>query len=99
MPPERTVEQRQSALDRAMQVRRERAQLRQDLKAGRVDPLQVIDQEQYGAVRVTWFLQSLPGIGAARAATMMTELQIADSRRLGGLSDRQRAGLSSRLGA
>lgn len=99
MPPERTDEQRRVALDRALQVRRERAQLRHDLKAARVSARATLDDDRYQGVRVRWFLESLPGIGSARAESMMAELQIADSRRLGGLSERQRAALGGRIGA
>lgn len=97
-PPVRTPEQRAIALDRAMQVRAQRAELRRRLKSGDAHALATVDDEQYSGVRVKWFLESLPAIGPARAEAIMRDLQIASSRRLGGLSDRQRAGLRVRLG-
>lgn len=98
-PPDRSQEQRASALASAMRVRLERADLRQALKAGTARPGATLDDDRYRGVRVRWFLESLPGIGAARAESMMTELRIAPSRRLGGLSDRQRQALALRLEA
>ena len=97
-PPDRSHEERARALDAAMRVRRERADLRRALKAGTARPLATLDDDRFSGVRVRWFLESLPGIGAARAEAMMTELQIAPTRRLGGLSDRQRHALATRLG-
>lgn len=96
-PPVRSREQRASALDAAQRVRRERADLRRALKAGTARPSAALDDERFRGVRVRWFLESLPGIGTARAESMMAELQIAESRRLGGLSDRQRHALVVRL--
>lgn len=96
-PPERSQEQRASALASAMRVRRERADLRRALKSGAARPRATLDDDRYRAVRVRWFLESLPGIGSARAESMMAELRIAPSRRLGGLSDRQRHALAVRV--
>lgn len=96
-PPVRSPEQRALALAAAQQVRQERADLRRDLKAGTAAPIVALEDDRYRGVRVRWFLESLPGIGAARAESMMAELQIASSRRLGGLSERQRHALISRL--
>lgn len=93
MPPVRTADERARALDRALEVRRERASLRLSLKSARTDAATVLDDERWTGVRVRWFLESLPGIGTARAETIMLDLAIAPSRRLGGLTDRQRAGL------
>ena len=98
-PPDRSQEQRASALESAMRVRQERADLRRALKSGAARAVTTLDDDRYRGVRVRWFLESLPGIGSARAESMMTELQIAPSRRLGGLSDRQRHALAQRLDA
>lgn len=97
MPPVRSEAQRAIALDAAMRVRRERADLRRDLKSGAVRPESTLDDARFTGVRVRWFLESLPGIGTARASAIMTELHIAPTRRLGGLSDRQRGALIARL--
>ena len=41
---------------------------------------------------------SMPGYGKAKAAKVMSELKIAESRRLRGLGERQQAALLERLG-
>ncbi|CAB4942276.1 MAG: integration host factor [Actinobacteria bacterium] len=92
--PVRTEEQRASALLRAMEVRRDRASLRHELKSGRTAGAEIIRSaqlaEQWQGIRVRWLLESLPGIGPARADSVMRRLSIAETRRLGGLTDRQR---------
>lgn len=99
--PERSAEQRSAALDQALAARRDRAQLRQDLKSGHVDGRGVITEsahdDRWHQVRVRWLLESLPGIGPARAERLIEDCAIAPTRRLGGLSDRQRAALLDAL--
>ncbi|MFT4030018.1 MAG: guanylate kinase [Protaetiibacter sp.] len=46
-----------------------------------------------GTLRVRELLTSIPGIGPTRAARVMTELGIADAKRVGGLGGRQRGKL------
>ena len=99
--PERTAEQRSAALDRALAARRDRARLRTDLKAGLVDGRQLIadaaHDDRWHQVRVRWLLESLPGIGPARAERLIEACSIAPTRRLGGVSDRQRRALLAEL--
>lgn len=99
--PERTGEQRTAALNAALTARRDRAALRSDLKSGQVDGRALIAASQHDdrwhQVRVRWLLESLPGIGPARAERLMTTCAIAATRRLGGVSDRQREALLAEL--
>ncbi len=92
--PVRTEEQRASALLRAMEVRHERAVLRRALKAGLTSGAEIIRSAglsgEWQGVRVRWLLESLPRVGPARADSIMRRLVIAETRRLGGLTDRQR---------
>ena len=53
--------------------------------------------EVLGRVRVFEVLQMMPGIGKLQARTIMTELGLAPTRRLGGLDDRQRQALLARF--
>ncbi len=46
---------------------------------------------------MSWLLECVPGIGAVRAERIMTALQIAPSRRVQGLGERQRAALLEEL--
>ena len=99
--PQRTAEQRSAALDQALSVRRERAELRRDLKTGHVDGRRLIADSAHDArwhqVRVRWLLESLPGIGPARAERLIESCGIAPTRRLGGVSARQRQALLAEL--
>lgn len=100
--PVRSPEQRADALTAAMAARRERSRLRAALKAREVTAVEVIegaaDNEIWGAVRVSWLLECVPGIGAVRAERIMSSLRIARSRRVQGLGERQRAALIEELG-
>ncbi len=95
--PTRTAEQRTEALESALAARKERARLRAALKARETTAGDVIrrshDNPVWGAVKVVWLLECVPGIGSARAERIMTSLGIARSRRVQGLGDRQRAAL------
>jgi hypothetical protein len=53
--------------------------------------------EQLASMRVTTLLAALPGYGKVRAGALLTELRIAESRRLRGLGPRQRAALLQRI--
>lgn len=100
--PPRTDEQRAEALQKALQTRRERARLRAALRDGSVTAVDVIrgasGNPVWASVRVSWLLESVPGIGPVRAERLMTSLAIASSRRVQGLGERQRAGLVAALG-
>lgn len=100
--PPRSFEQRADALAAAHQTRQERARLRAALKARELTGLDVLrgaaEHPAWASARVSWLLQSLPGVGAVRAERMMSELGIAPSRRIQGLGERQRAALVERLG-
>ena len=99
--PTRTVEQRRADLEKAQAVRRERAELRAALKSGQRSGAALVRESEADArwhgVRVRWLLESLPGIGPARADAIMADCAIAATRRLGGLSERQRAALAAGL--
>lgn len=100
--PTRSPEQRSDALAAALAARQERARLRAALKDRSVTAADVIrgsaDNPVWAAVRVSWLLESVPGIGCVRAEKLMTDLHIAPSRRVQGLGDRQRAALITALG-
>jgi ribosomal protein S13 len=49
-------------------------------------------------MKVSTLLESLPGFGKAKAAKIMSELDISASRRVQGLGARQREMLMQRLG-
>ncbi len=100
--PVRSAEQRADALSAAITARQERSRLRAALKAREVSAVEVIEgapaNPLWGGLRVSWLLECVPGIGEVRADRMMTTLQIARSRRVQGLGERQRAALIQELG-
>jgi hypothetical protein len=95
--PELTEEQRAAALEKAAAARRARAELKERLKRGGTTLGDVLDQadsdEVLGKMKVSALLEALPGVGKVRAQQIMERLEIAPSRRLRGLGERQRKAL------
>jgi len=93
--PERSAEQRLQALRRANEIRTLRAQLKRDLAAGRVLIADVlIRPPAYAAgLRVSVLLRAVPRYGQARVSRLLANARISDSKRLGALTERQRAEL------
>ena len=100
--PVRSEQQRADALAAAMASRQERARLRAALKSRELTAVDVIEgaaeNPVWAGVRVSWLLESVPGIGVVRAERIMADLRIAPSRRVQGLGERQRAALIAELG-
>ena len=99
--PVLTAEDRAAALEKAKAARIARAQVREELKTGKKTLAQVIDMKNdpvIGRMKVSTLIETLPGYGKAKAQKIMNELQIAESRRLRGLGERQQAALLERLG-
>lgn len=96
-PPKLTDEQRAAALQKAAEVRKARSELKNRLKMGSVSLSEVLKQaetdEVVAKIKVLAVLESLPGIGKVSARRTMEDLGIAESRRLSGLGDKQRAAL------
>jgi len=100
--PELTPEQRAAALEKAAAARRARAELKDRLKKGETDLKTVLKNaetdEIIGKMKVSALLEALPKVGKVKAQEIMTELEIAPTRRLRGLGDRQRRALLERFG-
>jgi hypothetical protein len=100
--PQLTEEQRAAALEKAAAARRARAELKERLKRGGTNLRQVLSDaesdEVLGKMKVSALLEALPGVGKVRAAQIMERLEIATSRRLRGLGDRQRKALLAEFG-
>lgn len=100
--PELTPEQRAAALEKAAQARRVRADVKNQLKNGDLVLSQVIKKgatdEAIGKLKVVSLLESLPGVGKVKARAIMTEVGIAESRRVRGLGPHQSAALVERFG-
>ena len=95
--PQLTEEQRAAALEKAAAARRTRAELKDRLKRGGTTIKEVLTQSDnddvLGKMKVSALLEAMPGVGKVRAAQIMERLEIAPSRRLRGLGDRQRRAL------
>ena len=99
--PTLTPEQRAQALEKAAEARKKRAELKQQLKSGKVtlaDVLQRSGDDIVGKMKVANVLESLPGVGKVRAPKIMEELDISASRRVRGLGAKQREQLLDRFG-
>lgn len=80
----------------AVAARRARAAVKAAIASGARSPLDVLraayeaPEGVEGRLRVPEFLSSIPAIGATKTARIMSELEIASSKRLGGLGRLQR---------
>ena len=97
--PELSPEQRAAALEKAAAARKVRAELREKLKSKGTSVGDVLKQgdtdEIIGKMRVSAVLESLPGVGKARAAKIMERLEISPTRRVRGLGANQRKALEA----
>ena len=100
--PKLTDEQRKEALAKAAEARKARAELKEQLKRGDISLKEVLakasSDEIIGKTKVSALLESLPKVGKVKAKEIMDELEIAQTRRLRGLGDRQRRALLERFG-
>ena len=98
-PPKLTDAQRRAALEKAAEARRVRAALKALIKMGSRTITDVLDMadtnEIVSRTKVLAVLESMPKIGKVKARKIMREIGIAESRRLRGLGDQQRAALIS----
>jgi guanylate kinase len=83
----------------AVAARRARAAVKSAIAAGSRSPVEVLDAAAAdpggpeGTLRITDFLMSLKAIGATKTADILSRLQIAPVKRLGGLGKHQRGRL------
>ena len=100
--PTLTAEQRQAALEKAALVRRERAELKKQLKAGDIKVSDVLARgkkdDVAGKLKVSALLMSVPGIGQAKAEAIMAGVGISESRRVAGLGPNQAKALVEMFG-
>ena len=90
--PKLTDKQRKEALEKAAKVRKERAELREGIKAGKITVAEVLarsDDPVVGRIKAKRLLMALPGVGAAKAQSAMTAIGISETRRVAGIGQRQ----------
>ena len=97
--PERSLTQRMDALKRANEIRTERARLKRDLKAGRIQihGLLLDPPDYLATAKVFDLLLAVPKYGRVKANRILTHCRISPSKTIGGLSERQRNELVSYL--
>jgi hypothetical protein len=87
--PKLTPEQRAKALKRSQEVRKQRAEIKADIKAGKKTLKSVLSSAKtnsvIGRMRVQALLRSLPGTGKTRALKAMEEAGVSETRRVAGL--------------
>lgn len=96
-PPDLSPESRQAALQKAASARRQRAEMKEKLKMGSMNLVELLEQgdrdDVVGKTKVLVVLESLPGLGKIKARRLMEELGISESRRVQGLGAKQREAL------
>ena len=97
--PERSLNQRLDALARANLIRTQRAQLKRDLKAGRlsIHSLLLDPPEYLETAKVFDMLLAVPKYGRVKVNKILVHCRISPSKTIGGLSERQRSELVSLL--
>jgi len=97
--PERSLNQRMEALQRANDVRSARAKLKRDLKAGRqpISELLLDPPEYLETAKVFDLLLAVPKYGRVKVNKILTTCRISPSKTIGGMSERQRGELVTLL--
>jgi len=100
--PDLDREQRRKALEKAAEVRRVRAELKQMIKAGEVPLDEVLAKadanEILAKTKVVDVLEAMPNYGKVKARKLMERLRISPTRRLRGLGANQRQALLDEFG-
>ena len=101
VPPTLTLEQREAARLKGLQLTAERKRLRARLQAGEETLEQALARgdKVAGRMRAETLLRALPGIRTARASQLVIRAGIGDGCRAGALSATQRGLLVSAVGA
>lgn len=97
--PDRSLQQRMDALKSANEIRTQRAQLKRDLKAGRVQIHGFIldPPEWLATAKIFDLLLAVPKYGRTKVNRILTQCRISPSKTVGGLSERQRREILSYL--
>lgn len=97
--PERSLQQRMDALANANEIRKKRAQLKRDLKAGRANVVDhLIEPEEWlESMKIMDLILAIPKYGRVKMNHVLMMSRISPSKTVGGLSQRQRTEVASRL--
>lgn len=91
LPPRLSKRSRRKAGEKAILARQERAKVKEQISIGEVFFFDLFKDERKSIARMKLMdlLQSVPGIGEARATTIFERTKISPSRRIGGVGHRQ----------
>lgn len=97
--PERSLAQRRTALEEANRIRKARAAMKRDLKAGRLKPAPLIEDppEWLETMKLFDLLLALPAVGRVKANKIVRGAAVSPSKTVGGLSQRQRGEIAGLL--
>lgn len=90
--PDRSLQQRLDALERANEIRRQRALLKTDLARGAASAHDLLRNppDYMQTMKVCDLLIALPKYGRVKVHKALTQCRISPSKTIGGLSERQR---------
>ena len=93
--PLRSLDQRMEALKRANDIRVRRAKLKRDLKDGdvQIEGILLDPPEYVSTAKVFDMLMAVPKFGRVKAARLLNQCRISQSKTVVGLSERQRVEL------
>lgn len=101
MFPEMTEEQRATALARAGEARRVRAEIKALLKTGSLTFQEVLDRaaenDLVAGTKIKAIVVSMPGMGKVSTKRLLEEIGIAENRTIRGLGSNQREALIERF--
>ena len=97
--PARSHDQRMRALEAANEIRTRRAQLKRDLKAGKVniEGLLLDPPDYLETAKVFDMMLAVPKYGRVKVNRILNQCRISPSKTIGGLSVRQRGELVAQL--
>lgn len=97
--PERSLQQRRTALETANIVRTFRADLKKDIKAGRISFYTLIMEPpaMLETMKLFEFMLAIPKFGRVKVNKILTQCRISPSKTIGGLSQRQREEICSMM--
>lgn len=85
--------------ERSVEARRERAALKECLKAGKISPAEVLNDESSVAakIRLFAFLKNCPGVGTVGARTLLRALGLSETKTIRSLGPVQKARILTAL--
>jgi hypothetical protein len=97
LPPPLSADARARALEKAAEARRVRAEIKSLLKMGSLTLREAMERtatdEVLAKTKVLTVLESLPKLGKVKSRRIMEEIGIAETRRMQGLGEQQKAKL------